>query len=99
MCNQGRDVGKGGEGRAEKNLSVTTHILGISGGVSFFTYFPTTPSLIVLRSLFFRDNMFADNVNYARDSRCQVKAARVGQERRTTMRPPNLNAAWIKNKE
>lgn len=32
------------------------NLLGISGGVSFFTYFPTTPSLIVL-SLFFLDNI------------------------------------------
>lgn len=32
-------------------------LLGISGGASFFTYFPTTPSLIVLRSLFFRESI------------------------------------------
>ena len=33
------------------------HSLGISGGVSFFTYFPTTPSFIVLWS-FFLDSIF-----------------------------------------
>lgn len=33
------------------------HLLGISGGVSFFTYFPTTPSFIVLKS-FFLDSIF-----------------------------------------
>lgn len=31
-------------------------LLGISGGVSFLTYLPTTPSFIVL-SLLFRDNI------------------------------------------
>lgn len=40
----------------EKQVPVR-YILGISGGVSFFTYLPTTPSLIVLRSLFFFDSM------------------------------------------
>lgn len=32
------------------------HLLGISGGVSFFTYLPTTPSFIVFKS-FFLDNI------------------------------------------
>lgn len=34
-----------------------TVLLGSPGGVSFFTYLPTTPSLMLLRSLFFLDNI------------------------------------------
>lgn len=42
-------------------------IPGISGGVSFFTYLPTTPSLMDL-SLLFRDFMLvAANCDAARD--------------------------------
>lgn len=36
---------------------VHTLIIGISGGVSFLTYLPTTPSFIVLNSLFFLDSI------------------------------------------
>lgn len=37
--------------------------LCISGGVSFFTYFPTTPSFIVL-SLLFLDNIFHTQIRF-----------------------------------
>lgn len=38
------------------NVYVIRLLLGISGGVSFLTYLPTTPSFMVL-SLLFRDNI------------------------------------------
>lgn len=43
--------------RTEENIRRDMYVLGISGGVSFFTYLPTTPSLIVRKSLFLRESM------------------------------------------
>lgn len=56
--------GEKGRGESGEKRIPARYVLDISGGVSFFTYLPTTPSLIVLRSLFFFDSMsrgFVDN--------------------------------------
>lgn len=65
-----REERKGGQGAKVRIKSPSRrYILGISGGVSFFTYLPSTPSLIVLKSLFLRDSILKGrrrNQNFVR---------------------------------
>lgn len=58
--------------RRKERENIARFLLGISGGVSFFTYLPTTPSLIVRRSLFLRDSMFTAGLD-RQMTRCQTR--------------------------
>lgn len=87
MSSHSRGNGEGERERGVEQIPVR-YILGISGGISFFTYLPTTPSLIVLRSLFFFDSILHVGLIGNEIKTSNRKASGV-----TTLRRPNLSDA------